>query len=223
MKLIAPKHVLLIPDGNRRYAKRMKVALSEAYAAGGRKAIEAAEFFLSHNTDGVTIYALAKYNLKRGDKFFDSFKHAFITVLPELYKLKKEGIKINFIGNIDLLFELEEFITVSNENDKNNFFKNKELCILYGYSFRDDFNGAMQRLIQKNKEIIWENIREEFDIKNDFDLVIRTGGQMRFSEGPVYAMRQAYFISIEELIPEIKEEDLQWVLEQYSFQAEAKL
>lgn len=212
---ITPKHVLWIPDGNRRYANNTRNTFQEAYYAGGKKCISATRFFLEHGAEEVSVYVTSKDNMKRGCAWNKIIRNTFIKLKPEFEKLSKEcSVRFKIISFVQLPEEIAVLNKIQSINDTNETIR--VINILYGYSFEEDMNSAIKKLKRKvGLKFTWDDMRKELAL-NDIDLAVRTSGQMRISDGPMYALGQAYFIEIKHTIAEITEMDLYEVLEKYS-------
>ncbi len=60
-----PRHVAIIMDGNRRWARRSKLAVREGHLRGGEKLTESLQWCLDANVSIVTVYAFSLENFKR--------------------------------------------------------------------------------------------------------------------------------------------------------------
>lgn len=181
-----PKHVAIIPDGNRRWAKErgMQGSLGHEKAGSSENLMklfnEANELGLNH----LTFWAFSTDNWKREKKEVDFLFKLLKKSFDEFQKeFVKEGIRFKHIGRKDRLpkdivarLEKLEKDTAGNEG------LNVSICMDYGG--RDEILRAVNKLLKEGvKEI------EEDDFKNyldsagipDPDLIIRTSGESRTS------------------------------------------
>ncbi len=218
-----PKHVAIIPDGNRRWAKSKNIPALEGHKTAFEKTLPAllekadqlgVEFF--------TFWALSTENfIKRNKmeiegllslgKFFYSHK---------LDELKRNGVKIKFIGDINILPEdTQAIIKKTTEETKKN--SNITFIIAVNYGGRDELMRAMQKVVNMNylsKSVNKENFGQFLDTNGvpDPDLIIRTGGEMRLSGfmpwQTIYS--ELYFTDI--LFPDFNQEELEKAVTEFS-------
>ena len=105
---IRPKHVALIMDGNRRYARSKNLPSHLGHQMGRKKLTEVLEWFWDLSIDYVTIYAFSTENFNREDKEVSELMKLFEATFHELVdhpELKSRNVKIKAIGRIHLLPE----------------------------------------------------------------------------------------------------------------------
>ena len=117
------KHVAVIMDGNRRWAKLHKLPTP----MGHKKGVEALKTTLRACKDfGIkylTVYAFSTENWKRTEEEVNFLMDLLInTMKAELDEMHKEGVKIRFIGDVSALSEkMQKVILDSEEKTKNNY------------------------------------------------------------------------------------------------------
>ena len=190
---IRPKHVALIMDGNRRYARSKKLPTHLGHQLGRKKLIQVLEWFWDLKIQFVTIYAFSTENFNREDKEVNELMKLFETTFHELVdhpELKSRNVKIKAIGRIHLLPEgVQKAIRAAEENS-NNDLPGPTLIVAVSYSGRAEMIDAMKSIAQKIKtnEISVEEIDEVLVEKHlytdgipDPDIIIRTSGEERLS------------------------------------------
>lgn len=198
-----PRHVVIIPDGNRRWAKER----GWLPWVGHRKAAEfnrLNELFLSCKDIGIeylTFWAFSSENWKRDKLEID---HIF-KILKDSYKLWidqfiENKIRFRHIGRKDRLPQeivsiLEEFASRTETNSKLNF----QFCL--DYNGRDDIVRAINKIISSKVGSVEEkDILNYLDTKDipEPDLIIRTSGEIRTSGIMAYeaAYSELYFTNV---------------------------
>lgn len=204
--------VLYMPDGNKRFAEKKGLPLSEAYVRGGKTLKLLSEFFIAEGRASTLIYhAGSKYTHERTNSSPKSIYEAGIKTLNDLINEKffeNRGISFRAIdhsGKIpkDLTSLATDLFNSTKEGT------NGEVILLLGYSLEEDFNQALST---KPKD--YESLRGAL-LFPDIDLVIRPA-EMRPSGGPVYAMSQSQMITLDKLNPEVARADLERVWEEYA-------
>lgn len=184
------KHIAVIMDGNRRWAKERLLPS----AAGHKKGVDALRDTLKACIDfGVkylTVYAFSTENWKRTEEEVGFLLELLAkTIIDEIPEFNKNGVKVKFIG--DRISLKKEVVDVIQKGEKETSHNDKlTLQIAFNYGARQEITNAVKIIANKvqNGEIsvdeISENSFNEFLYTKDIpdpDLLIRTGGEKRIS------------------------------------------
>ena len=196
------KHIAIIMDGNRRWAKKRLLPS----AAGHKKGVEALRATLKacakFNVKYLTVYAFSTENWKR-DKEEVEFLMSLLakTIVKEVPEFIDNDIKLTFIGDRKSLNK--DIIDILEFGEKETAHcKTLNLQIAFNYGSRMEITNAVKMLAEKvkNGEITLDEIDEEMISQNlytsnipDPDLLIRTGGEKRISN---YLLWQAAYSEI---------------------------
>jgi undecaprenyl diphosphate synthase len=175
-------HIVLIPDGNRRWAKRKGMLPWQGHVEGAkileRILKKAWELKISH----FTFWASSLDNLKKRPKkevntLLSLYKKYFEKLLKEK-KIFEEKVKVNVFGRWKEFFpqSLKNLIFKITEKTKanNNYF----LSILVAYNGTDEMLDAIKRIKRKNYSVVNEKVLKENLWTGSLppvDLIIRTG------------------------------------------------
>ncbi len=220
------KHIAIIPDGNRRWAKKNNKSLYEAYKVGIEKIKDVLKWCKKNDIKILTMWGFSteNYNRNGGEKeilfeLFSLYLDEVIKKIKEEEKKVKEKTKFNFFGNFELFPEkIQEQIKSINKNFNGYDEGYYVLNILLGYGGRQEILKAVNELLEEGKKNVDE---KEFQMhlytKNmpDPDLVIRTSGEKRLSGLMPWQTVYSEFMFIDKLWPEFSEEDFNKVLEEY--------
>lgn len=207
------KHIAIIMDGNRRWAKEKGLPS----AMGHKKGVEALKATLRACDDfGIkylTVYAFSTENWNRKKEEVDFLMELLaLTLTNELAEMHSEGVKISFIGDISKLSnKLQKILANSVETTKNNTGVN--LQIAFNYGARDEILHAVKFIVEKGlkpEEITEEIISQNLYTKNipDPDLLIRTGGEMRVSNYLLWQIAYSEILVVKEYWPEFGKKSL---------------
>lgn len=207
------KHIAIIMDGNRRWAKLKNLPS----AMGHKKGVEALKATLRACDDFeikyLTVYAFSTENWNRKQDEVDFLMDLFCKTLEkETKEMHEKNVVINFIGDLDNLPEkLQTILKSSSELTKNNTGVN--LQIAFNYGSRGEIVNAVKNIVEKgiNKEDITEElISKELYTSNipDPDLLIRTGGEMRVSNYLLWQIAYSEFYVTQKFWPEFDKEAL---------------
>ena len=221
-----PKHIGLIHDGHRRYARRENLLSYEfSYKIGMVRFKECLSWCDELGIDYVTSWLLSKENLSRPEEELEPY---FI-VLNELFEELiiddlVDNFKIQFIGSIDLLPDyLKETINKLQEVRAGG---EKTITIALGYGGRQEILDAIKSLFLENKEKDLEEIVEEINDEQirehlylpdapDIDLIIRTSGESRLSGFLLWQSAYSEFVFQDVYWPEFRKIDFLRCLREY--------
>lgn len=207
------KHIAIIMDGNRRWAKEKKLPS----AMGHKKGVDALKTTLKachkFGVKYLTVYAFSTENWNRKPE-----EVAFLmdllanTIKNELKEMHENGVVINFIGDLTKLNpKLQKILYDAMDYTKNN--TGVRLQIAFNYGARDEIVNAIKNIIKEGitpEEVTEKLVSDELYTKNipDPDLLIRTGGEMRISNYLLWQIAYSEFLVIKQYWPEFDENSL---------------
>jgi undecaprenyl diphosphate synthase len=212
-----PKHLAIIMDGNGRWAKQKGLLRAFGHENGTKSVRITVEACAKMGVEFLTLYAFSTENWNRPKLEVDTLMKLLISSLKkELDTLQKNNIRLNCIGNIDLLpiTAKKELLAVI-EKTKNN--SRMTLTLALSYGSREELLNAVKIISNKVKNnIISIDTLDESIINQhlythnlpDVDLVIRTSGEHRISNFLLWQIAYAEFYFTDVLWPDFKEDDL---------------
>lgn len=221
------RHIGVIVDGNRRFAKKLMLQPWKGHEWGAEKFRKFTEWCFDLGIEEVTAYLFSIQNFNRPKDEFDYLMNIFrneikMLLEPEkLKEMKEKGIRIMFIGRQHMFpKDLQELQNKAMEATKDN--KPRRVNFAMAYGGREEIIDAVQKIALEAKEgkITPEQINEELFEKHlwlnsDPDLIIRTGGEQRTSNFLPWQSTYSELIFIEKFWPEIEKEDLVACIENY--------
>ncbi len=212
-----PKHLAIIMDGNGRWAKQKGLLRAFGHEKGTKSVRITVETCAKLGIENLTLYAFSTENWNRPKLEVDTLMKLLVNSLKkELATLEKNAIRLNCIGNIELLptKAKNELLSVI-EKTKNNTRMTLTLALSYGS--REELLNVVKIISEKVKNnIISIDTLDESIINEhlythnlpDVDLVIRTSGEHRISNFLLWQIAYAEFYFTEVLWPDFKEDDL---------------
>lgn len=216
-----PKHVAIIPDGNRRWAKSKGLAKIEGYrkVANTKKFIELIKESKKLGIDYLTLWLFSTDNWKRESKEVDIL---FNILKSFLKKISKDFVYsktcFRHIGRRDripknLLEVIEEL------EDKTKDFKDFNLQVCVDYGGRDEIIRAVNKAVksgisQFNEEVFKKYL--DFSEIPDPDLIIRTSGEYRIGGFMAFQGVYSELYFTDSYFPDFGILDLKKAVEDYS-------
>ncbi len=215
-----PKHVAIIMDGNRRWAKKKGLS-----AVGGHNYVvdEVIEPIIARCGDlGIkylTLWAFSTENWKRDPVELSGIMELFKRgIMEKLGGLIEKGARLRFIGDLSKFsLDLQEGMKKAVEKSQNNTKINVTFALNYGG--RDEIVRALNHLTIKplNQLITQEDLERYLDTVGmpDPDLIIRTGGEQRLSGFMMWQSAYSEFYFTETLMPDFTVAKFDEALEEY--------
>lgn len=219
-----PKHIAIIMDGNRRWAKEKGVPVSLGHKEGAKTLEKIVRYANKIGIKNITVYAFSTENWKRTTEEVSTLMKLFQSYLDDYSKrADSENIKVKIIGSEDGLSEkMKDSIKKCMKRTENNTGIIFNIALNYGG--RDEIVRAVKTIAQQVKEnkididdVTEDTISENLYTKNqpDPDLLIRTSGELRLSNFLPWQLVYSEFLFIEKYWPDFSEEDLNNAIEVY--------
>ena len=214
---IIPKHIAIIMDGNRRWAKQRNIETKLGHKEGAENLKRIAKHANQKGIKYLTVYAFSTENWKRTKEEIGALMILLQKYVEDFLKDDNlDNIRVNVIGDISKLEQgLQKSIQKIVEKSKEN--TGLTLNIAFNYGGRAEIVKAMQKIGNqiKNEEIQIEDINEELVEKSLYtqgmpepDLLIRTGGQQRISNFLLWQLAYTEFVFVSKYWPDFSNEDL---------------
>jgi tritrans,polycis-undecaprenyl-diphosphate synthase [geranylgeranyl-diphosphate specific] len=213
---IIPRHIAIIPDGNRRFAKKNGKLGYEGHDSGVEKFKKVLSWCKDAKIEEVSFWALSTENLKR-DKVELAMLYRILDGACNsiLKKSEKElsGVKIRFIGSTELLPEQLQEKLQRVENSTSSI-AGLKLNILLAYGGRQELLNAAKSLASdvaggklKLDDISEKEFSSRLKLNSKPDLIIRTGHSCLSGFLPWQAAYSEIIFLEGKLWPEFSKED----------------
>lgn len=212
-----PKHIAIIMDGNRRWAKARGLTTKDGHKAGSKNLDNIATFCNEIGIKYLTVYAFSTENWKRTQEEVSALMFILKANLDSmLRKLDLKNIKIRVIGEKENIPpDIQKKIDKLVEKTKNN--TGLVLNIAFNYGGRAELVHSTKVIAEKVKsgEIDIEDINEKLISDSiytagqpDPDLMIRTSHELRISNFLPWQLTYSEFYFPDKHWPEFDREDL---------------
>jgi undecaprenyl diphosphate synthase len=195
-----PRHVAIIMDGNRRWARQHDKPEIEGHAAGVEAIREILKHAVRRGVPVMTLYAFSRENWARSDdEVIGLFGLLEAAVRSETDELRRQGVQVRLLGRLDELPE-ETRRSIGDALDATADGDRLILNVAFNYAGRTELVDAVRRLVAAGTPP--ESIDEAAVSAAlytaglpDPDLLIRTGGEQRISNFLIWqsAYAELYF------------------------------
>lgn len=219
-----PKHVAIILDGNRRWAKKNNMTPQEGHYRGFTNLENLADYIFSKGIKVLSVYAFSTENFKRSKIEVDYLMNLFSMAFKKYFdRLNEKNIKVVFSGRReplpDKVLMMIDDITEKTKNNNGSIFN---ICINYGGKAEivDTTKKLCDMVLDGKIEV--SDISEELFAANLYhnlppvDLMIRTSGEERLSNFLLWQNAYAEFYFPEVEFPAFDEKEFDNALEEYS-------
>ncbi|RLG13849.1 MAG: di-trans,poly-cis-decaprenylcistransferase [Candidatus Nanohalarchaeota archaeon] len=220
------KHLGIIMDGNRRFAKRLMKNPWQGHDWGAKKVEKVLDWCMELNIPQITLWSFSIENMDRPKKEFDYlmniFEKEFLSIVTR-EKIHKNKVKVKVIGRVDMLPEPVQK-AIQKAEDATKDYHDNTINFAIAYGGRQEILDATKKIASavKNHTIEPENINENTYRKYlytngtpDPDLVIRTSGEQRTSGFLIWQTAYSELYFCDKLWPEFEKEDLIKAIDEY--------
>jgi len=223
-----PKHIGVITDGNRRWARMHKMESWEGHWEGADTLENFLDWCLELKIKTITIYSLSTENFNRDPKEIDELFNVFRTYIEKVLKserIHQNRIKVKALGRLEKLPE-DIQIKIKELEESTKDYDDYYLNVAIAYGGRAEIVDAVRKVADKVKKgvIQPEEIDEKVIEANLYtahlpypepDLIIRTSGESRLSNFLVWQSVYSELFLVDVYWPSIRKIDLMRAIRSY--------
>ncbi len=221
MKKHVPKHLAIIPDGNRRWAKKKGYTTHRGYTTGIEHIGEVLKWCKANDIHMLSMWGFSTDNFNRDSneigRLFSLFKQNLKKALESDEK-NKHDLRVRFFGRIHLFpKEIQKMIKKAEEISSKN--SEYQLNLLLAYGGREELVDAVNKIIKSGAKKIDEQALSDSLYTSgvpDPDLIIRTSGEQRLSGLMPWQSCYSEFYFSKKLWPEFGRKDFDAALKEYA-------
>ncbi|HUQ44118.1 MAG TPA: polyprenyl diphosphate synthase [Candidatus Limnocylindria bacterium] len=216
-----PRHVAIIMDGNRRWARARGVGELEGHAAGVQAIREVLRHAVRRGLPVLTLYAFSRENWARTDaEVVGLFELLEGAIRSETNELKAQGVRVRLLGRLEEL-PGETRSSIESALEATAGGERLLLNIAFNYAGRTELVDAVRRIARSGTspdEIDEATISDALYTAGmpDPDLVIRTGGEYRLSNFLIWQAAYAELLTSDRLWPDFGPADLDAALAEFA-------
>lgn len=212
------RHLGVIADGNRRWARERGLATIEGHKKGIDTIEELVEAAGKAGIEYVTFYVFSTENWGRSkDEVGYIMRMVETQILEYVRKLKERGARFLVLGSKDRLSEkVREVLEKAEEMTAEE--KGITVCFCFNYGGENEIADAATAAIEAGlKKIEPRDIRERLYHPEvpDVDLVVRTSGEERISGFMLWRVAYAEFLFLDKYFPEMTGADIEDIIEEF--------
>lgn len=219
------KHIAIIMDGNRRWARLHNLDTKLGHKKGAEVLETISRYCNKIGLEYLTVYAFSTENWKRTKEEVGAIMLILQMYLDRFLKTADlDNIKLRILGDIDgVPEELRKKMIQMEERTKDNTGLN--LNIAFNYGGRAEIVRATQRIAQDvlDGKMEIKDINEDTISNNlytcgqsDPDLVIRTSGELRMSNFLPWQITYSEFLFLDKYWPDFTSEDVDNAINEYN-------
>ena len=214
-----PKHIAIILDGNRRYAKKLGLQPWKGHEFGLRKLEKLFGWCIELGIKEVTLYCFSTENFKRAKREINYLFSLFCKEFNSINDGKgifRDKVRVNVIGRIEMFSkEMRKAMLEAVEKTK----KNNKLVVNFAlaYGGRQEITDAVRKILKSNINAIDDNtITRYLYLKSEPDIVIRPGGEVRTSNFLTWQSVYSEWFFVNKLWPEFTKKDLEKCVDEFN-------
>jgi len=227
-----PRHVAVILDGNRRYAKKAGLdSVVEGHRRGAEKIHELLDWCDDLGIGFVTIWLLSTDNLAREEHEIRSLSQIISDTVRRMASeapSRRGGMAITAVGDLDAVpIDLARTLKEAQEATKDG--QGLHVQVAVGYGGRQEITDALRSYLQERKDAgddfsqVIASLDENAISSHlyttgvpDPDLIIRTSGEIRLSGFMLWQSTHSEFYFCDPYWPQFRKTDFLRALREFS-------
>lgn len=219
--LVAPNHVGIIMDGNRRWAAERNLNRFEGHKKGYERMTQSATWFFEKGVKIVSYFAFSTENWNRESEEVNYLMKLMKKGIDEnVDEFKKNNYKVLISGKIEELpGDLPESCRRIIDETSANTGGTINICLNYGG--RVEIIEAVKKMIKNNIDIeqVHEGMLKKYFYQPDLpdpDIIVRTSGEQRLSGFLLWQSAYSELMFMKKYWPDFERDDVDLIIREYS-------
>ncbi len=222
-KLVPPRHIAIIMDGNGRWAKKRGLPRTAGHAAGAESFRRIANYCRTLGVRYLTVYAFSTENWKRSADEVAGIMRLLGRYLHEaLEDMEKNRVCFRFFGDLTKLSPELQKLCSDAESRSAEYDVQVNFCLNYGgrdeivraaKAFAEDVADGKREPSELTEELLSQYLYSR-DVP-DPELIIRPSGELRTSNFLLWQSAYSEYVFMNVLWPDFSPEDLDAAIEEY--------
>lgn len=219
-----PRHIAIILDGNRRYARKQGLEALRGHEFGLRKIEQLLDWLFELGIRETTLWCFSTDNFKRDSREVDYLMGLFQKKFTELAadkRVHENNVRIRFLGRLEMLPASVRQAALNAQRATESY-ERHVLNIALAYGGRAEIVDAARKAAEAARAGALEpsSLNEEsfgrfLYSQSEPDIIIRTSGEIRTSGFLPWQGAYSEWFFLQKLWPEMEKQDLVNVLEEY--------
>ncbi len=219
------KHIAIIMDGNRRWAKQHNLPKGYGHKKGAENVVKITRAMKESGVKYLTIYAFSTENWQRSEDEVKTLMQLLREYLDKEFKeIMENNVRIIFIGERQMLdTDIQNKMRyIEKESAKN---QDLTLCVAVSYGSRQEIVAAVKKIALDAKENKIETEKISTDTFSSYlytadipdpDILIRTSGEQRISNYLLWQLAYTELFFTDTLWPDFSKEELSDIIEKFN-------
>lgn len=219
-----PRHIAIIPDGNRRWARRQAESVAHGHSEGAGNLMHIVRAAHAMGVKVMTFYMFSTENWTRAEEEVQT-----LMLLLEQYLIEQkqpmidEGVRFNTIGDLSCLTSRAQEL-IAEVKSATSSGKSIDVVAALNYGSRDELRRAFQKIHEdiligkmKSEQLDEQIISSYLDTAHwpDPDLMIRCSGEFRLSNFLLWQLSYSEVYITDVLWPDFTPLHLQEAVQAY--------
>ncbi len=218
---LIPRHVGVIVDGNRRWAKQHGLPTYEGHLAGYNALKDIAVEMLAEGVEYLSAYVFSTENWKRSaDEVKKLMGLVLKLVSSDLPEFHKHNVRLRILGTREGVDEkIIKAIDKAEAETAGN--TGGVLALCFNYGGQKEIAEAMQSIMKSG--VSPDDVTEDLIAQHLYapeippiDIVVRTSGEQRLSNFMLWRSAYSEFLFVDKNWPDMKTEDVKHILGEYA-------
>ena len=220
-----PRHIGIIIDGNRRWAKKRGLEPWRGHVAGKERLREVLDWCREFGVREVTIYTFSVQNFSRPKTELSQLFGMLVDGVKEFLKdpdVRKYRIRVRAIGRIHLFPKYVQ-LAIAKVVDATKTYDRYFVNLAVGYGGREEITDAVRSIARdiesgrlRARDVSEETIEQHLYLSSEPDLIIRTSGEQRTSNFLPWQSSYSEWYFSPKLFPDFSKTDLVAALQDYA-------
>ncbi len=209
------KHLAVVMDGNRRWARKNGILEKIGYLHGTKTIQKVIEVCIEEGISNLTLFAFSTENWQRPQEEIEYLFDLLKKYLDEsLDRFLLNQVRFRAIGELSRLSkslynDIKEFENKTKHCNK--------LCVnvAISYGAKDEIVRAVKKVVEKKLPITEDNITMNLDISEDVDLLLRVGSASRISNFLLWQCAYAEIFFSKTLFPGLTKKECKKIIDDF--------
>ncbi|MDO4673962.1 polyprenyl diphosphate synthase [Campylobacter sp.] len=209
------RHLAVVMDGNRRWARARGFLTKLGYSQGVKTMRKLMEACVEEKISQLSLFAFSTENWARPKDEVDFIFELLHRCLDDALKqFEKNGVRLRAIGDLSRLdAPLREKIKRVEEATAHCDLLCVNLAISYGA--KDEIIRAARRVVERGLELSEENLAAHLDLPLDVDLMLRVGNAKRLSNFLLWQSAYAEIYFSQTLFPSLTKREFKKIVKEF--------